>query len=147
MVDIFHRKGKLQSLCFCLVKSHHCLECCRKVFDLAHQTKEVFCFALESACAEDWLLHLCLPKGLLNDRSHISKEERYSEFYILRCFFSYCSGPSVLAVSLSICSKVCRKNAAVPAFLLIFLSSFSFLMFLTWVLNTSSYELCGAVSP
>lgn len=90
MVDILHRKEKLQSLYLCLAKSHHYLEYCKKVFDVAHRTKEVFCFALESARAEDWLLHLCLPKGLLNDRSHISKQERYerySEFYILCCFF------------------------------------------------------------
>lgn len=120
MVDILHRKEKLQSLC--LAKSHHCLEYCKKVFDVAPRTKEVFCFALESARAEDWLLQLCLPKGLLNDRSHISKQERYerySEFYILCCFFSYSSVPSVLAVSLSERSKVSRKQAAVPAFMLI----------------------------
>lgn len=59
-------------------------------------------------------IHLCSPKGLLNDRSPISKQVQKIVWILLVYSLSV---PFVWAISLSKCSHLSRKKVAVPAFL------------------------------
>lgn len=109
------------------------------------QTKELFCFfpkCIISTCVhlrDSWMIRILFPNSY----------KRYSEFYILPCFFSLCSiCLNYLPFKMF---QLVQEKGCCASFLVVLLSFFSFLMVLTCSSSlmycTPSHMNCVVQSP